>query len=496
MDVVHPSLWQRTAPPTAYPRLEGERTADVVVVGAGVVGALTALSLLRAGLRVVLLEAARVGQGTTGRSTVKVAAAQGLHGHQIAARHDDERAVRYLAASLRGVEAIADLVRQLDLSCEFARADHLVYAETTGRSDDLAHERDLLTRAGVSVGAPGDELPFPAADGFVAHAQAVFHPIRFVQGVVDAVDAEGGEVFERSRVTELDEADGHVVRTESGSVRAAEVVVATHAAFIDKSMLAARLDPWQEYAIAGPADELPACPAYDVGDPTRSVRVASDGGREVLVVVGERHRVGEPPPSGEPYERLAAWAAERFGMDEPSDHWTTHDLYPFDGLPFIGRMGSSHVSVATGFAAWGMTGAAIAADVLTAQLTTGAHPDAAMYDPSRPDVAHSLGRFLSMNAKVAAHWVGDRLASRPGDLQELGPGDAAVIETGEGRVAAYRDPAGVLHALDARCTHLGCVVAWNPSERTWDCPCHGSRFDVDGDVIESPAASPLGRIEL
>jgi glycine/D-amino acid oxidase-like deaminating enzyme/nitrite reductase/ring-hydroxylating ferredoxin subunit len=496
------SLWETTAPQTAHPALVDRRSADVAVIGAGIAGATTALMLQRDGFDVVLLDAERVGRGATGSATVKVTAAQGLRGHEIASKHDDSAAVTYLQRSMEAVETVASLIDELSIPCGFKRVRHVVYAETDGETAPLRRELELERKAGISASwAETTDLPFSIAGALVAEQQALFHPVRYVQGLVEAFVTAGGRVFESSRATGVRSDGGTMtVSASGGEVRANDVVIATHYPFLNRGGHFARLLPQQEYAIAARIAEgsMPADAYINTGAPTRSMRIASDDEGPLLVIVGEKHKVGEGGATRQYYESLEAWANERFEVRDVAYRWTTQDAFTLDALPLIGALhpGAKHLWVATGFGSWGMTNGTLAGKLLTNLIARHDDPLAQLFTPNRGDVLRGLGTFVKENAKVAAHWVGGRLTSHPEGARDLGINEAAVVTTDEGKVAAFRDSEGTVHAVSAVCTHLGCIVEWNDAERTWDCPCHGSRFDPDGAVVEPPAVRPLERRDL
>jgi glycine/D-amino acid oxidase-like deaminating enzyme/nitrite reductase/ring-hydroxylating ferredoxin subunit len=498
----HVSLWEATAPQTRYPAVVDQRSADVAVIGAGIAGATTALMLQRDGFEVVLVEAERIGRGATGSSTVKVTAAQGLRGHEIANKHDDSVAVTYLRRSMEAVDTVASLVDELSIPCGFERVRHVVYAETEGETEPLRRELDLERQAGISASwAETTDLPFPIAGALMAEQQALFHPVRYVQGLVEAFVTAGGRVFESSRATDVRADDGTMtVSAPDGEVRATDVVIATHYPVLNRGGHFARLLPQQEYAIAVRVaeDGMPADAYINTGTPTRSMRIASDDEGPLLVIVGEKHKVGEGGATSEYYASLEAWATERFEVHDVAYRWTTQDAFTLDALPMIGPLhpGAEHLWVATGFGSWGMTNGTLAGMVLTNLIARRDDPLAQVFTPTRGDVVRGLGTFMKENAKVAAHWVGGRLTSHPDSVRELGIDEAAVVSTDDGKVAAFRDSDGIVHAVSAVCTHLGCIVEWNDAERSWDCPCHGSRFDPDGAVLEPPAVRRLERRDV
>jgi Rieske Fe-S protein len=269
-------------------------------------------------------------------------------------------------------------------------------------------------------------------------------------------------------------------------VTADHVVVATHLPFLDRGLYFARCHPERSYVVAGRTSDPPAGMYLSTEQPAHSIRAHGDW----LLVGGESHKTGQAD-AAERYERLEAWARERFAI-EPELRWATQDQMPVDGVPYVGRHDplSSGSWVATGFRKWGLAMGTAAAELLAARIAGRDHPWTELFDPQRVRPRASATSFVKENANVALRFVGDRVAKR-GDVDDIGPGEGRIVGAGLGQRAVHRDDDGTLHELSARCTHLGCIVNWNTAERTWDCPCHGSRFAASGEVIEGPAVRPL-----
>jgi glycine/D-amino acid oxidase-like deaminating enzyme/nitrite reductase/ring-hydroxylating ferredoxin subunit len=491
------SLWSATAPSTAYPALEGDLDLDVAVVGAGIAGLTTAWMLGRAGLNVAVLEADRIAAGATANSTVKVTAGHTLRYSELERVHNEETARLYAESNQAAVNEIERLVTDLRIDCDWAEKRHVVCAETLEEREAVEAEVDAERRAGLSaVFQETSDLPFPVTGCLVLDGQAQFHPRRYLLGLANAFVEAGGAIFEQSRVLDVDDGEPCVLKLEGGEIHAKDVVVATHFPIANRGLLFAKMAPIEEYAVAGPIEpsRSPADMYISAGSGGWSLRTADVDGERLLIVVGEKHKMGEGGNTSEHYDALARWAAERFSVSKIRYRWTTHDLWPVDRLPYIGRIGrgASHVYVATGFSAWGMTNGTVAGFVLRDAITGQANAWADIYDPVRRDITRGARTFLRENLKVASHWIGDRLSADTTDVEELRPGEAAILLGDHGEhIAAYRDESQSLHAVSATCTHLGCIVRWNGAELTWDCPCHGSRFDVDGGVVSAPALRPL-----
>ena len=307
--------------------------------------------------------------------------------------------------------------------------------------------------------------------------------MKYLQGLAGALQ---GSVYEGTMATNV---HGGRVRTAGGQVVNAEhVVVATHLPFLDRGLYFARCHPERSYVVAGRTTDAPAGMYLSTEEPAHSIRAHGDW----LLVGGESHKTGQAD-AAERYTRLEGWARERFGI-EPELRWATQDHMSVDGVPYVGRHDplSSGIWVATGFRKWGLAMGTAAAELLAAQIAGGDHAWRELFDPQRVRPKASATSFVKENANVALRFFGDRVVKR-GDVEEIGPGQGRVVGAGLGQRAVYRDEDGTLHELSARCTHLGCIVNWNSAERTWDCPCHGSRFGATGEVVEGPAVRPLQR---
>jgi glycine/D-amino acid oxidase-like deaminating enzyme/nitrite reductase/ring-hydroxylating ferredoxin subunit len=499
----HP-LWLEDAEP-AFPPLDGELEVDVAVVGAGITGASTALLLKQAELTVALLESGRVCSGATGYTTAKLTAGHNLVYGRLVDSFGVEVARRYASSNQAAIEQVAALVDELSIDCDFERASNYVYVESEAGREKIEREAAAAREAGLDVEVTTEtDLPYPVAAAIRLDDQAQFHPRKYVSGLARHVDGDGSHVFESTRATGVrGGGTARVVETESGSVRAGHVVVATQLPFLDRGLFFAKAHPMKSYAIAAEVDEgrAPRGMYISAEHPTRSVRsTPGPGGRRILIVGGEGHRPGEEPHTEERYRRLERFMQERFGVEQAEYHWSTHDYAPLDGLPYIGKLrpGDDGVLVATGFAKWGMTKGTLAASILTDAILGHSHEDAELYDAWRLDVRRSAPAFAMENARVGLAFVRDRIRPRGGReaLESLKPGDGAVVRIGPRHYAGYRDDDGRLHTLAARCTHLGCIVGWNSADRAWECPCHGSRFAADGSLVQGPATADLPAEQL
>lgn len=495
------SYWMATAPAAPRPALDADTTADVVVIGGGMAGLSTAWELTVAGRNVTVLEADRVAAGVTGYTTAKLTAAHSLVYERLRRTRGREGARQYARSQQAAVERVGAVADELGIDCDFERSSAVTYTSDPRRRAVFEAEAEAASEAGLDARFVAETgLPFPVAAAVRVAQQAQFHPRKYLLGLAEAIVARGGALHERTRVTGLAEGTPCRVRTENGAtVTAADVVVATHYPVFDRALLFARLSPRRELVVAAPVPKAEAPEHMYITDDLgkRSVRTAPlDGERRLLIVTGESFTPGTGD-SHERFLRLDAWMHEHFPVGETAYRWAAQDNDVSDGVPLVGPFhpGARHVYVATGFGGWGMSGGAMAGQLLSSALTGTDREWAGLYDPRRlwSTVREGTG-LLKMQAEVARHFVGDRLRSTSthvDSVDDIAPGTGAVVRVGGRRCAVYRDEGGEVHALSARCTHLGCLVAFNEAETTWECPCHGSRFGIDGEVVHGPAVRPL-----
>ena len=493
----HLSLWLDQPAPAGRPPLAGDETADVVVIGAGITGLTTALLLARGGRDVLVIEADRIGSGASGHTTAKVTSQHGLTYARLAATYGADAARTYGAANEAAKERIAALVGE-GIDCDFRRRDAYVYAATEAQAEKVELEAEAAEAAGLPAAHVSQApLPFDTHGAVVFHDQAEFHVQRYLLGLADMLEAAGGRIAEGTPASGVKEGDRCIVETAHGNVEAAHVVIATLIPFLDRAAFFARAYPVRSYCVAARLEQaalMPDSMLITAGEPSRSVRTQPFEGEELLIIGGEGHDVGSEEAEPERYELLADFAREHWSVREITHRWSTQDYMPADNVPYIGRLHplSKRLWTATGLKKWGMTGGTVAAELITDAIAGRENPHSSLFSSTRLSARGEGPKFVAENTKVAGHFFGDRLKER-GDrpIDELEPGEGAIVSAAGEKVAGYRDDEGNLHAVSSRCTHLYCQVKWNGAERSWDCPCHGSRFGVDGEVLNGPAVKPL-----
>ena len=498
MNESHRSYWSKSASGTAYPALETDRSCDVAVLGGGIVGVTAALELAKAGAEVVLLEARRVGSGASGYNTGKVSSLNGLIYQQLLKRFGTATASDYGLANEAGLGWVAANVERFGIDCDFRRKPNFTYTESEHGRETIVAESEALRAAGqrAELVEEVDELPFSVTVAVRLADQAEFHPLRYLHGIAAAAAEAGCGIFEHSRVVRVAEGDPCRIETEGGSTLTADrVLVATHLPILDRGLYFARTHPERSYVVAARLNgAVPQGMYLSDESPSHSLRALPTAEGELLMVGGESHKTGQSD-ARERYAALEEWTRERFDVASIEHRWATQDYIPVDKLPFVGPLWprGERLLTATGLQKWGLAMGTAAGVALTDRaLGRASVAWADSFPTSRFDPRHGAVSFLKENADDGARFFFGRLTGRRRSAPDLAPGEGAVVGEGLGQQAAYRDDDGELHRLSARCTHLGCIVSFNAAERTWDCPCHGSRFDArDGGVLEGPAVHPL-----
>jgi glycine/D-amino acid oxidase-like deaminating enzyme/nitrite reductase/ring-hydroxylating ferredoxin subunit len=496
----NPSYWVETTPETSYPTLEGDLSVDVAVIGGGITGITAATLLKREGKTVALLESKRIVRGATGYTTAKVTAGHGAVYADLQDNFGAEGARIYAESNQAAVERVAQFVDEDGIECDFERKANYVYAGSNQEVAALKAEVEAEQRAGLPVTLVNETpLPYWVAAAIRLENQAQFHPRKYLLALAASIPGEGSYVFEQTMATDVGSGEPCVVETDRGTLHARDVIVATHLPFEDSGLFFAKAHPHRSYAVAAPLDEALAPDGMFInsGTPTRSVRTIRDGERLLIQVGGQGHKPGEEEDTPGRYQALEDFLREHWPQaGAPEYRWSTQDYMSVDRVPYIGRLRrtSQHVHAATGYSKWGMTSGTLAGMLLTDRILGRENPWADLYDAKRLKPKAAFKRLLSGNASAGRHWIVDRFKPAEKEPDELAAGEGGIVRIRGRKRAAYRDDAGTLHVLSPICRHLYCHVAWNAAERSWDCPCHGSRYSAEGQVIQGPTVKPLKRV--
>lgn len=498
------SYWSDTASFQSFAPLQSDRKTEVAVLGAGMAGIISAWSLVKKGKKVILIEAGRVANGVSAYTTGKVTSQHTLLYQDLKKSAGHKKAVQYYEANEAGLEFIHSIMEELDIDCDWETKDAVTFATTKKGKEKIAAEikayQDLKINGYQSSSIQNFPTEITAALG--SPSQAQFHPVKFLYGVLADFLRLGGEIYEQTRAMHIDTKEGKPIVTVStgNKLEAKEVVIATHYPINDQEGLYfSRLHVNRSYAILGiPASPLPVGMYINAETPSRSFRsVKGENGEEFLLIVGDGHPTGRSQEDTEiHYENLKKFAEESFGMTEILYQWSTQDPTTTDKIPYIGKMSkeSDHIFVVTGFNKWGMAQGAYAGKLLTDIIMGDENPYEKLFDPTRSLLKPLSVRTLAKeNTLVGKEMLEGKITPKTKELSELAIDEGGLVEIEGELMGVYRDPEGGMHHVDPVCTHMGCTLNWNNAEKSWDCPCHGSRFGFTGDVVEGPAVKPLNK---
>ena len=473
------SLWHQTVSLPKQPALKGDLHTEVAVLGGGMAGVLTAFLLSRQGRRVVVLEAGRVAGGQTGNTTAKVTAQHGAIYHKLS-QQNENNALLYAEANRNAINAYQSIIQQEQISCEWERVPALIY--TKEQLDTLEQELQASKKAGCPVQFVHEtSLPFPVKGAVQMDDQAQFHPLKLIKSILS-----GLTIYENTRALNV---EGDEIHTPNGTVKAEHIVFTTHFPFLNfPGAYFMRLHQERSYVIALRGAGKMNGMYYGIDPDGLSFRNSGN----FLLLGGGSHRTGENPSGGQ-YAALLQSARSFWPDCAQETRWSAQDCVPLDGIPYIGSYAESRPNwyVATGFQKWGMTTSMVAAQLITDAICQVENPYVGLFTPQRFSLSAAGPQLVSEGAH-AVRGLSRELFSFPDEpLKELPPLHGGVIEWQGKKLGAFRDKDGTVYLVDTRCPHLGCQLAWNPEEHTWDCPCHGSRFDIHGRLISGPAQEDL-----
>ncbi|NMA67819.1 MAG: FAD-dependent oxidoreductase [Desulfitobacterium sp.] len=495
------SLWIDSTPSTSYPSLVGDTNVDVAIIGGGMTGITTAYLLAQGGLKTVVLEAERILLGTTGHTTGKLTVQHNLIYDYLLKQIGEENSKLYAEANRAAIEFVAETIRREDIQCDFSRQSAYLYTQKRRHIKALEKEFEVACKLGIQAYLVEDiPLDLPVKGALRFDNQAQFHPRKYLLALAERFIAQGGNIYEQTKVVDIRGKGPFIVHTESGAkIKADYVIMACHYPFhILPGFYVAKIYQEREYAIVVKAKEkFPGGMYVNVEDPPRSLRGLPTPEEDRILIVGERHRTGTGKNLTEHYKNLMKFAQGLFTVEDFPFHWSTQDCSTLDDIPYIGPVSKDkpNLLMATGYRKWGMTHSTVAALLLRDGILEGKSPWEEVYSPSREGNLKSKTRFVFNTGDLVYHFVGGKL--KKGEKEySLSPGEAVIANIKGRRGGIYKDREGKLHIVDTTCTHLGCELQWNDGELSWDCPCHGSRYDIDGNPLHGPTLKPLKKIRL
>ena len=500
------SIWMRLGEISSPPSLVQDVVTDVCVVGAGIAGMTTAYLLLREGKSVVVLDDGPIGGGQTERTTAHLSNAIDDRYVNIESWHGEAGARMAAESHTAAIDQIEAIVKEERIECDFERLDGYLVGSPGESSENLQLELLASRRAGLSQVEFMQHCPlheFNSVPCLRFPRQGQFHPLKYLLGLNQAIQRMGGLICTRSRVEKIESGPPAIICTYQGAtVSAHSVVVATNSPFNDLVTIHTKQAAYISYVLGFevPKGSVSKALVWDTENPYHYVRLQSlpesESNGDLLIVGGEDHKTGQANDAEDRYRRIEEWTRHRFPTSgKVLTRWSGQVLETIDGLAFIGRnpLDGPNVYIATGDSGQGMTHGTIAGMLLTDLIIERQNPWSTLYEPSRKTL-RAAGRYLQENLNVAAQYTNWVTSGDVGSVQSIAPGTGAIVRTGISKIAAYRDNDGVLHQCSAICPHLGGLLEWNRNESTWDCPCHGSRFDKQGHLLCGPANRDLETI--
>ncbi|RSL33343.1 FAD-dependent oxidoreductase [Salibacterium salarium] len=479
-----------------FDSLKTDESADVVIVGGGITGITAAYLLSKEGKKVVLLEASNLLNGTTGHTTAKITAQHDLIYDEFIQHIGRSKARLYYESNSEALQFIKQIIHENELECDLKTDDAILYAT----SEEYAHKLEKEYEAYKALHIDGKlvhDIPFPidVHNALAMKNQAQFHPLQYLKHLVQAIIDNGGRIYENTTAVNVEGIEATVLTRNDKRITCDYVLACSHFPFYEGTgFYSTRMHADRSYAIAVQTNTAyPGGMYLSVDQPSRSLRSATMNGEEIVIVGGESHKTGQGKDTLEHYKALQNYADDLFEKPDFLYRWSAQDLITLDKLPYIGEITSTqpNVLVATGFRKWGMTNGTAAALLLRDIVLDKENPYKELYTPSRFYADPSLKNFFMENTDVAKHLIKGKLETPATSIEDLSRDEGAVFKANGQRKGAYKDENGEVYIVDTTCTHVGCEVEWNHGDRTWDCPCHGSRFSYKGEVIEGPAEKPL-----
>lgn len=497
------SIWMKTPAVPRRSALDQDTHADVCVVGAGIAGLTTAYLLAREGQSVAVIDAREIGGGETQRTTAHLVNALDDRYFEIERLHGVRGARLAAESHTQAITKIESIIQEERIACEFERLDGYLFGAVPEDAGIIDRELEAAHRAGLKGVERIQRAPLASFDTGPCLRfpdQGQFHPMKYLSGLALAIERLGGTIYTGSHVNEMKGGPQACVKTDKGkTITAGAVVVATNTPVNDFVTMHTKQAAYRTYVIGirVPRESVNRGLYWDTLDPYHYIRLQSETDSDILIVGGEDHKTGQADDTVDRFARLDAWTRERFSMAQDLEYsWSGQVMEPVDSLAFIGKNPGDepNVYIVTGDSGNGMTHGTIAGVLITDLIQGRPNPWASLYEPSRITL-RAAGEFTRENANVAAQYADLLTGGDIGSVRELLPDTGAIVRKGLSKIAVYRDKQGDLHKFNALCPHLGCVIDWNPTEKTWDCPCHGSRFAALGKVINGPALTGLSPAE-
>lgn len=474
---------------------------DVLIIGGGITGITTALLLQKQGKRCILAEANTIAFGSTGGTTAHLNNFFDTPYSDVISDFSEDAARQFAQSANEAISFIRQQVDQYNIECSYKERESYLFA-LDEKQDKILED---IVSTGQQLGLPIDYIndsPFPIVYTKIARVmnQAQFHPVKYVMALASEFEKLGGILVQECRVTNVTNQTVNVAETTKGKIKARHVVYATHIP-PGVNLLHFRCAPYRSYAMAVKlkGGVYPEALGYDLDDPYRYYRTQEINGEKYLIAGGEDHKTGHEENTERPFRNLETYLRQWFDIDSVAFRWSSQYYVPADGLPYIGKLpgAEDNIFVATGFNGNGMILGTLSGIIISELITKGEHKYARLFDPSRIKPVAGFSNFVKEAADVIKEFIGGKISSEKiKGLTAIAAGEAKVVSYEGMKIALYKDEQHNLHAVNPTCTHVKCTVGWNAAEKSWDCPCHGARYNCDGVVITGPSQKDLNKISL
>jgi glycine/D-amino acid oxidase-like deaminating enzyme/nitrite reductase/ring-hydroxylating ferredoxin subunit len=494
------SYWIGTTPQTDYPALKENIKTDILIVGGGITGLTNAFLLQKEGFDVAVIESFRIAMSTSGHTTAKITSLHDLKYSSLEKKIGSNSAKKYGEINEKAKSLMENIIAENNINCDFSRQSSYVYTLEDQHVGKLEDE----VRTAKALGLPASfqtslDLPFKVKAAVCFENQAQFHPRKYLLQLASLFVQNGGQIFENTTAIDIHEEGECRTSTRQGfTVLSDKVIIASHFPFYDGGgFFSARMYAERSYALAVKADvKLSGGMYISYEEPTRSIRtlpLEDDG--QMLIIGGEHHKTGDDANELEHYINLIKYAEDTFSATEVPYRWSAHDYTAMNEIPFIGHITGNkpNILIAAAYQKWGMTTGTVSAMIIKDILTKGKSEVDEIFTPSRFTPVSSAKNFVKENLAVVDSLISGKVIMPPENVT-LDMGEGKTMMYNGRKAGAYRDMDGNLFIVDTTCKHLGCEVHWNSAEKTWDCPCHASRYSFDGTVLEGPALKPLERL--
>ncbi|WP_345988566.1 FAD-dependent oxidoreductase [Chryseobacterium sp. Chry.R1] len=499
-DGVRKSIWQEEI--RKFPsKIHTDPLYDVAIVGGGITGISTAMRLQKAGKKCIILEASNIGFGTTGGTTAHL---NNFFDTTYAEAIKDfglDNAILLKNVGIEALHIIKNNIHEFDIDCDFEMKTGYLFALDEKQEKKLADIIEGSSKVGHRIDSINDiPFPIPFKAAAIIPDQAQFHPVKYIKKLTEAFIAAGGAFIEKCLCESHEEFDDMVrLHTSKGIINATHVIYATHIP-PGINQLHFMNAPYRSYAIAFTlkGDSYPKDLGYDLVDPYHYYRIQEIDGKNLLIAGGEDHKTGHSDDTGVCFSRLENYVRQYFDVWTAQYSWSSQYYEPVDGLPYIGVLPGSkgRIYTATGFRGNGMIFGTITSQILSDLIVKGSNKYEQLFSPGRIKPIAGFSTFVQEQATVVFDFIKDKLLTEKiTSLSEIKDGEAKVIRYEGESYALYKEKGGSLHMVKSTCPHAKCEVRWNSAEITWDCPCHGSRFNVNGKLLTGPAVKDLQRIE-